>query len=115
MSGNGIKFGCIDTSTGQVQDGYIDNEGQMKFKKPSFWSRFLDAITPEPREKEFLGTKTIRKRFMGIGNWREIQACVYREFNPINGKTHKIWFEHGGEKRNFNKDAYEATGELVLE
>lgn len=109
-----IKFGCINTSTGEFQEGYID-DGQMKFKKPSLWSRFINAITPEPYEKEFLGTKIVQKRFMGIGNWRPVEVCVYREFNVVNGKTHKIWFEHRGEKRNFNKDAYDASGRLILE
>jgi len=110
-----IKFGCVDASTGHTQEGYLDKEGKMKFKKPSFWSKLFSDIAPEPRQKEFLGTHPIRKRFMGIGEWRQIQACVYREFNPLSGKTHKIWFEHMGDKRNFNKDAYDANRSLVLE
>ncbi len=38
---NGLRFVSVDSITGERKDGYIDKNGEMKFKKQPWYKRIF--------------------------------------------------------------------------
>lgn len=83
---NQIQFGCVDTQTGQTQEGYIEN-GQMKYKPLKWWQKFF---AKKPEEKEFIGVFKYQSKFTWSQEWSNNQIAIYKYFNPFTGEIYKI-------------------------
>lgn len=100
---NQIQFGCIDTSTGLTQEGYVEN-GQMKFKPLKWWQKLFCR---KPEKKEFIGTYNYRTKFPWSTEWSKGQVAMYKYFNPYTNEIYKIEGDNGEERIQFDVGAFE--------
>ena len=107
MSKNDMQFGCMNTETGDFQEGYIE-DGQMKFKKSPWWAGWFSA---RPTKTKYIGITTLLHGWIFSKNKDEVEVTVYCDYNPYTFKVYKVYCEHG----NFNVDAYRENGRLVWE
>ena len=107
---NQIQFGCVDTQTGQTQEGYIEN-GQMKFKPLKWWQKLFCR---KPEKKEFIRPMKMDIVNIWTGDRETVTGSLYKSYNPLSGEIYSAWAEHDGYKLKFNKDAFQ-KGILVQE
>lgn len=105
-----LMFGKIDTSTGLVQEGYVEN-GEMKFKKIPWYKRLFSK---EPSEIKYLGTITLYWNFFWSNKKNYFEAAVYKKYNPYTGKIQCIYANVPNRgAMYFDVKAYEKSGQLV--
>jgi len=107
MNNNQTQFGCINTETGEFQEGYMDGD-QMKFKESPWWAGWFST---RPTKTKYIGTTTLTHKWIFMKYGEEIEAAVYCDYNPYTFKVYKVYCKYG----NFNTDAYEENGRLVWE
>lgn len=109
MNDENIRFGSVNTETGEVQDGYIDKDGQMKFKPQKWWQKLFQK---RPEEKEYIGFYNARHKWLWSSDWYSFKIPLYKYYNPLNQEIYKIEGENCGHKIQLDIEAYK-RGQIV--
>ena len=108
---NGLRFVSVDSITGERKDGYIDKNGEMKFKKQPWYKRIFHK---PPSKIEAIGTTQFSHSYIWSNKERCVVYPVYRKFNSYTNETYSIYSnieDHGA--FYFNVELFEKTGKLV--
>jgi len=114
MSNNKVLFGSIDIKTGETKTGYIDKNGEMKYKKLPWYKRIFNKKT-KLEKTEYIGILD-GERWFYIGTQRcseKTSVAAYKRFNPFTNETYEIFATQGDEKFLFDVNAYEKNGKLI--
>jgi hypothetical protein len=107
---NLIRCGVIDTETGLVSEGYVEN-GEIKFKKIPWYKKLF---AKEPYKIELIGTITMYSQWIWSNKKEYFESAVYKKYNPFTGKIKCIYTNipnHGA--KYFDVCAYEKLGKLI--
>ena len=109
MNTNKCSFGCVNVATGECSEGYIDTNGEMKFKS-SLLSKIKNffGLTKVPTESVYLRTHNIL-----VDNYPDT-VCVYAIRNKFTHEIYKLTAVHNGITLEFNVDEYLKNDNFVL-
>lgn len=124
-----IQFGAVDTSTGEMSEGYIGKDGKMAYRpavEPLPWWKRLLGLKPKVKTAtlwgppELIGTGEGVQSFVSGGvfsdvrrhEW-EVTCAVYRESHLYTG-VRRYWVRTGGGGEwSIDGDVYEKTGKII--
>lgn len=110
---NGLAFGMVDTNNGLASEGYIDKNGEMRFKKIPWYKKLFSK---EPSKIEFIGVTEVYSQLIWSNKKNYFETAVYRKYNPYTNKTQCIYTNiRGCRTFYFDIAAYEKTGQLIIE
>jgi len=105
------KFGSINNITGETRDGFIDKNGQMKYKKSPWYKRIFQKL---PIETKYLGVVELTSQFIWSNQKRPFNAPYYKDFNPFTNEIIEVYSIVNGHKYNFNLDCFLDSGRLIM-
>lgn len=102
-------FGSFNPNTGECQDGYIDKQGRMRFKR-NFWRNLFSR---PPSETAFITTLEVEVYNILTGRNRTRHEALYKDFNPVTGQITKLYSKHCHGTTKFDINAWNKHGTLV--
>lgn len=112
---NDIKFGTIDTETGETRDGYIDKSGKMCFKKPSWWQSFCLIFKPPPRETVYVGTmQGLEMQYIWSSQGIPVEGALYKVINPLTEKVYRLYAKTNVGCVDFDTEAFAQNNKLII-
>jgi hypothetical protein len=105
------QFGSFNTETGESQTGYIDKNGEMKFKKLPWYKHLFQKA---PVSTKYLGTNVLAQSYLGIFGKCCIRVPVYMEWNPFTETVYDIYSTHKGHVVHYNIDVYLHDKSLII-
>lgn len=110
MSNQDVRFGIFNVETGESQDGYIDSDGQMRFKPLKWWQKLFSS---PPEKKEFIRQHQFDLVNCFTGRRKTVTGSLYKTYKPYTGKVYSVWAEYDAWTLNFNPEAFE-KGFLIV-
>ena len=107
---NRIIFGSINVETGEIQNGYIDKHGQMKYRKEPWYKRIFRK---RPEEIEYIGITQLYSQLIWSSKKNYFNAAVYRKFNPYTDQIYSIYANVDGRTIYFDVNAYVKNKVLI--
>ena len=110
---NSAKFGTFNVTTGEVQTGYVDKSGQMKYRKPPWYKRIFQKRARRPEATEYIGTTELYSQLIWSNTKNYFDVAVYRNYNPYTNETYSCYAIRRNRIIYFDVNAFERN-ELVL-
>lgn len=98
MEDEGVKFGMVNTETGEIRAGSINKGGEMVFIRKPWWKRLF---TKKPRETRYLGVVDVVHTFTLNGRRpkEEHSVAIYQDYNPYTQEVYQTYFDWQGRRR----------------
>lgn len=108
---NDCTFGSINVETGEFKSGYIDKNGDMKYKQLPWYKRFF---INRPEKIEYVCYTTMYTRLIWSNKKHYFDVAVYKKYNPYTNKIYQLYASHDDNIIYFDINAFNKTGDLIM-